>query len=78
MAQTTYTLRATDGFSRTADLAFTLAVINEPGLEKIEITSSSGADRTYGKVAPFGSNDNITVRVSFTHDLISVRGAMRA
>ena len=75
LAQTTYTLRATDGFSRTADLAFTLAVINEPGLEKIEITSSPGADRTYGKVAPFGSNDNITVRVSFTHDLISVRGS---
>ena len=75
LAQTTYTLRATDGFNRTADLAFTLAVINEPGLEKIEITSSPGADKTYGKVAPFGSNDNITVRVSFTHDLISVRGS---
>ena len=41
-ARTTYTLRATDGFNRTADLAFTLAVINEPGLEKIEITSSPG------------------------------------
>ena len=75
LTRTTYTLRATDGFDRTADLIFTLAVINEPGLEKIEITSSPGADKTYGKVAPFGSNDNITVRVSFTHDLISVRGS---
>ena len=73
LARTTYTLRATDGFNRTADLIFTLAVINEPGIEKIEIRSDPGTDKTYGKVAPYGSNDNIKVRVSFTHDLISVK-----
>ena len=73
-AQTTYTLRATDGFSRTADLAFTLEVKVGAGIEKIEITSLPGADKTYGKVGRFGTDDTITVRVSFTHDLISVGG----
>ena len=73
LTRTAYTLRATDGFSRTADLAFTLEVKVGAGIEKIEIRSDPGADKTYGKTGDFGPNDNIKVRVSFTHDLISVK-----
>ena len=74
-ARQSYTLRATDGFSRTADLTFHLQVSADAGIESISITSNPGADNTYGKVAPFGTNDTITVRVDFTHRLTTVLGA---
>ena len=64
-----YTLRATDGFSRRADLTFSLAVSTDKGIESITITSNPGTDKTYGKTADFGPNDNITVTVDFTHRL---------
>ena len=67
LARQNYTLRATDGFNRTADLVFTLEVSADAGIESISITSNPGADKTYGKVAPFGTNDTITVRVDLTH-----------
>ena len=76
LARNNYTLRATDGFNRTADLAFTLEVSAGAGIESIAITSSPGADKTYGKVAPFGTNDNITVRVDFTHRLTLVQSSV--
>ena len=66
LARQNYTLRATEGFHRTADLVFTLEVSADVGIESISITSNPGADKTYGKVAPFGTNDTITVRVDFT------------
>ena len=69
LARNSYTLRATDGFSRTADLTFHLQVSADVGVESISITSNPGADKTYGKVAPFGTNDTITVRVDFTRRL---------
>ena len=72
LARNNYTLRATDGFSRTADLTFTLEVSADAGIESIAITSNPGTDKTYGKVAPFGANDTITVRVDFTHRLTTV------
>ena len=72
LARQSYTLRATDGFSRTADLTFHLQVSAEAGIESISITSNPGADKTYGKVAPFGTNDTITVRVDITHRLTTV------
>ena len=68
-ARQSYTLRATDGFNRTADLTFHLQVSADVGVESISITSNPGADKTYGKVAPFGMNDTITVRVDFTRRL---------
>ena len=68
-ARNSYTLRATDGFNRTADLTFHLQVSTDVGVESISITSNPGADKTYGKVAPFGTNDTITVRVDFTRRL---------
>ena len=68
-ARQSYTLRATDGFNRTADLTFHLQVSADVGVESISITSNPGADKTYGKVAPFGTNDTITVRVDFTRRL---------
>ena len=68
-ARNSYTLRATDGFSRTADLTFHLQVSADVGVESISITSNPGTDKTYGKVAPFGTNDTITVRVDFTRRL---------
>ena len=71
-ARQNYTLRATDGFNRTADLTFSLEVSGDAGIESISITSNPGADKTYGKVAPFGTNDTITVRVDFTHRLTTV------
>ena len=64
-----YRLRATDGFGRTADLYFNLRVDTGAGIESITITSNPGADDTYGKVAPFGTNDTIDVTVDFTHRL---------
>ncbi len=70
-----YTLRATDSFGRTADLVFTLEVSADAGIESISITSNPGADKTYGKVAPFGTNDTITVRVDLTHRLTTVLGS---
>ena len=75
-ARQNYTLRATDGFNRTADLIFTLEVSTGAGIESISITSNPGADKTYGKVAPFGTNDTITVRVDFTHRLTFVRSSV--
>ena len=69
LARNSYTLRATDGFNRTADLTFHLQVSTDVGVESISITSNPGADKTYGKVAPFGTNDTITVRVDFTRRL---------
>ena len=72
LARNSYTLRATDGFSRTADLTFYLQVSADAGIESISITSNPGADKTYGKVAPFGTNDTITVRVDLTHRLTTV------
>ena len=72
LARQNYTLRATDGFNRTADLTFSLEVSGDAGIESISITSNPGADKTYGKVAPFGTNDTITVRVDFTHRLTTV------
>ena len=75
LAQQNYTLRATDGFNRTADLTFSLEVSADAGIESISITSNPGADKTYGKVAPFGTNDTITVRVDFTHRLTTVLGS---
>ena len=72
LARQNYTLRATDGFNRTADLTFTLEVSADAGIESISITSNPGADKTYGKVAPFGTNDTITVRVDLTHRLTTV------
>ncbi len=72
LARQSYTLRATDGFSRTADLTFHLQVSADAGIESISITSNPGADKTYGKVAPFGTNDTITVRVDLTHRLTTV------
>ena len=75
LARQTYTLRATDGFNRTADLNFTLEVSADAGIESISITSNPGADNTYGKVAPFGTNDTITVRVDFTHRLTTILGS---
>ncbi len=71
-ARGNYTLRATDGFGRTADLAFTLAVSTDVGIESISITSNPGADETYGKNGTFGTDDNITVRVDFTNRLGTV------
>ena len=68
-ARNSYTLRATDGFNRTADLTFHLQVSADVGVESISITSNPGTDKTYGKVAPFGTNDTITVRVDFTRRL---------
>ena len=73
LARNSYTLRATDGFSRTADLTFHLQVSADVGVESISITSNPGADKTYGKVAPFGTNDTITVTVDFTRPLSFVR-----
>ena len=75
LARQNYTLRATDGFNRTADLVFTLEVSADAGIESIAITSNPGADKTYGKVAPFGTNDTITVRVDLTHRLTTVLGS---
>ena len=72
LARQSYTLRATDGFNRTADLTFHLQVSADAGIESISITSNPGADKTYGKVAPFGTNDTITVRVDLTHRLTVV------
>ncbi len=72
LARQSYTLRATDGFNRTADLTFHLQVSAEAGIESISITSNPGADKTYGKVAPFGTNDTIFVRVDITHRLTTV------
>ena len=72
LARQSYTLRATDGFNRTADLTFHLQVSADAGIESISITSNPGADKTYGKVAPFGTNDTITVRVDLTHRLTTV------
>ena len=72
LARQNYTLRATDGFNRTADLTFSLEVSADAGIESISITSNPGADKTYGKVAPFGTNDTITVRVDLTHRLTTV------
>ena len=72
LASNNYTLRATDSFGRTADLVFTLEVSAGAGIESIAITSNPGADKTYGKVAPFGTNDTITVRVDLTHRLTTV------
>ena len=69
LARNSYTLRATDGFNRTADLTFHLQVSTDVGVESISITSNPGADKTYGKVAPFGTNDTITARVDFTRRL---------
>ena len=74
-ARQNYTLRATDGFNRTADLTFSLEVSGDAGIESISITSNPGADKTYGKVAPFGTNDTITVRVDFTHRLTTILGS---
>ena len=73
---TTHRLRATDAFNRTADLSFRLRINAGAGIETIAITSNPGADKTYGKVAPFGTNDNITVRVDFTHRLTLVRSGV--
>ena len=74
-ARQNYTLRATDGFNRTTDLTFSLEVSADAGIESISITSNPGADNTYGKVAPFGTNDTITVRVDFTHRLTTILGS---
>ena len=76
LARQNYTLRATDGFNRTADLVFTLEVSADAGIESIAITSNPGADKTYGKVAPFGTNDTITVRVDLTHRLTLVQSSV--
>ena len=70
--RTNYTLRATDGFNRRADLTFSLGIKNEAGIESISITSSPGTDKTYGKNGAFGTNDNITVTVDFTHPFTTV------
>ena len=67
VARSNYTLRATDGFSRTADLTFSLEVKTDGGIESITITSNPGTDKTYGKTSDFGPNDTISVRVDFTH-----------
>ena len=72
VARSNYTLRATDGFSRTADLTFSLEVKTDGGIESVTITSNSGMDRTYGKTSDFGPNDTIGVRVDFTHRLGTV------
>ena len=64
-----YTLRATDGFSRTADLTFSLEVRDGAGVESIAVTSNPGSDRTYGKNGDFGTNDTITVRVDFNRPI---------
>ena len=69
LARRNYTLRATDGFSRTADLAFSLEVRDGAGVEAIAVTSNPGSDRTYGKDGHFGTNDAITVRVDFNRNL---------
>ncbi len=76
LARNNYTLRATDSFGRTADLIFTLEVSTGAGIESIAITSNPGADKTYGKVAPFGTNDTITVRVDLTHRLTLVQSSV--
>ena len=76
LARENYTLRATDSFGRTADLIFTLEVSDGAGIESIAITSNPGADKTYGKVAPFGTNDTITVRVDLTHRLTLVQSSV--
>ena len=71
-ARGNYTLRATDGFGRRADLTFTLAVSADVGIESISITSNPGTDKTYGKNGDFGTNDTINVTVDFTHRLDTV------
>ena len=69
LARRNYTLRATDGFSRTADLAFSLEVRDGAGVESIAVTSNPGSDKTYGKNGDFGTNDTITVRVDFNRPI---------
>ena len=67
-----YTLRATDGFGRMADLTFSLEVRDGAGVESITVTSNPGSDRTYGKNGDFGTNDTVTVRVDFNRNLGTV------
>ncbi len=55
-----------------AMLAAAPAHSTDAGIESISITSSPGADKTYGKNGAFGTNDTITVRVDFTNRLGTV------
>ncbi len=71
-ARQSYTLRATDGFNRTADLTFNLEVRDDVGIESITVTSNPGSDKTYGKNGDFGTNDTITVRVDFSRNIGSI------
>ena len=71
-ARQSYTLRATDGFARTADLTFNLEVRDDVGIESITVTSNPGSDKTYGKNGDFGTNDTITVRVDFSRNIGSI------
>ncbi len=71
-ARQSYTLRATDGFGRTADLTFNLEVRDDVGIESITVTSNPGSDRTYGKNGDFGTNDTITARVDFSRNIGSI------
>ena len=71
-ARQSYTLRATDGFGRTADLTFNLEVRDDVGIESITFTSNPGSDRTYGKNGDFGTNDTITARVDFSRNIGSI------
>ena len=72
VARSSYRLRATDGFSRTADLTFSLEVKTDGGIESVPITSDPGTDKTYGGTNDFGHNNTIGVRVDFTHRLGTV------
>ena len=71
-ARQSYTLRATDGFNRTADLTFYLEVRDDVGIESITFTSNPGSDKTYGKNGDFGTNDTITARVDFSRNIGSI------
>ncbi len=71
-ARQSYTLRATDGFNRTADLTFYLEVRDDVGIESITVTSNPGSDKTYGKNGDFGTNDTITARVDFSRNIGSI------
>ena len=71
-ARQSYTLRATDGFNRTADLTFYLEVRDDVGIESITVTSNPGSDKTYGKNGDFGTNDTIIARVDFSRNIGSI------
>ena len=71
-ARQSYTLRATDGFNRTADLTFNLEVRDDVGIESITVTSNPGSDKTYGKNGDFGTNDTIIARVDFSRNIGSI------